>query len=266
MIEVRQVTYSYERSAVLKDVSLELRKGECLSILGPNASGKSTLALVMKGLLVPDAGDCLVDGVSTKEDSMHARLNVGLVFQDPDDQMVAHKVEDDIAFGPMNAGIPDIPQRVSDALASTGIENLRGREIASLSGGQRQLVAIAGALAMRPAYMILDEPTSFLDAAGTRLVIEAIRSMRDESKGVAIVTHDPRVASIADRCALLKDGQATRQGSPDEIFEDDSDDNIAMPELGRLYSRLRRNRAPIGHPALDARSAVEAVCRLRQKD
>ena len=166
MIELRHVCLSFGRVPALKDVSLEVRAGEHIVIMGPAASGKSTLAKVMDGLLLPDAGDCLVDGISTRDDPMHARRLVGLVFQEPEDQAVARRVEDDIAFGPRNLGVDDVGERVAEAMRLAGIEGLAGRNIHSLSGGQKQLVAIAGVLAMRPAYLVLDEPTSMLDSAG----------------------------------------------------------------------------------------------------
>ncbi len=129
-------------------------------------AGKSTLAKVMDGLLLPDSGECLVNGVSTRDDPMHARRLVGLVFQEPEDQAVARRVEDDIAFGPRNLGVDDVGERVAEAMRLAGIEGLAGRNIHSLSGGQKQLVAIAGVLAMRPAYLVMDEPTAMLDCHG----------------------------------------------------------------------------------------------------
>ncbi len=207
MIEVRHVCLSFGRVPVLKDVSLEVRAGEHIVLMGPAASGKSTLAKVMDGLLLPDAGDCLVDGISTRDDPMHARRLVGLVFQEPEDQAVARRVEDDIAFGPRNLGVGDVGERVAEALRLAGIEGLAGRNIRSLSGGQKQLVAIAGVLAMRPAYLVLDEPTSMLDSAGTRMVSETIAALKKEGRGVVVITQDPAMAVAADRLIVLSAGK-----------------------------------------------------------
>ncbi len=261
MIEVRHAWLSYDGKTVLRDVSLEVRPGEIVAVMGPNGSGKSTLAKILDGLIIPEKGECLVDRVSTQNDPYFARLRVGLVFQDPDDQAVSRRVEDDIAFGPLNLEASDIDARVSMAMDSVGIRYLAGRDIQTLSGGQKQLVAIAGVLAMNPAYVVMDEPTSFLDQDGTCAVREAVVTMRKAGKGVLIITHDPAVAAVADRILVLKEGQIGqfRAASP-------SSDDIEPPELVRFWNRLKELGMTTDRMDLDAERAMETLCRLRWKE
>jgi energy-coupling factor transporter ATP-binding protein EcfA2 len=261
MIEVRHVCLSYGRVLALKDISLEVRAGEHVAIMGPAASGKSTLAKVMDGLLLPDTGECLVDGVSTRDDPMHARRLVGLVFQEPEDQTVARRVEDDIAFGPLNLAADDVGERVAEALRLAGIEGLAGRNIHSLSGGQKQLVAIAGVLAMRPAYLVLDEPTSLLDAAGTRMVTETIALQKKEGRGIVVITQDPAMAVAADRLVVMSAGSIVVQGSPREVFSGCREDLIELPEMARLFVALRKKGVATERLWLSSREALEDLCR-----
>ena len=260
MIELRRVSLSYGGTEVLKDVSMELRPGEIVALMGPNASGKSTLAKVLDGLLIPRSGECIVDGVSTRDDPGHARLRTGLVFQDPDDQAVSRRVSDDLAFGPLNIEAPDIDRRVADALKLAGIEHLAARDFYTLSGGQKQLVAIAGVLAMRPAYLVLDEPTAMLDQDGTRMVREAITAARNAGKGILLITHDPAIAAIADRLLVLKDGRIISQ---DAIITDTT--GIELPQLARFWNRLKEKGLTIGQPDMSVEGTAEALCRLKPK-
>lgn len=260
MIEIRHASYTYEGSDVFRDLSFELRPGEIVALMGPNASGKSTLAKILNGLLIPEGGECIVDGVSTQSDPFHARLRVGLVFQDPDDQAVSRRVEDDIAFGPLNLEAPDIDTRVAQAMHTVGIEHLAGRDIQTLSGGQKQLVAIAGVLAMNPAYVVMDEPTSFLDQDGARAVLEAVATMGKAGKGVLIITHDPTVAATADRILVLRAGQISLFGAADLNRED-----TELPELARFWKRLAELGVTVDRMDLDVERAMEALCRLRWK-
>lgn len=260
MIELRHVSYSFDGKAALTDVSLELRPGECVAVVGPNASGKSTLAKVLDGLLLPQGGECIVDGVSTHADPLRARLRVGLVFQDPDDQAVSRRVDDDVAFGPLNLGMPDVDARVGAALEAVGIGHLSGRDIRTLSGGQKQLVAIAGVLAMSPAYVVLDEPTALLDQEGTGAVLKAVAALKAAGKGLLIVTHDPVVARVADRILLLKAGQLTALGA-----DAGASDGLEPPELARLWNRLKELGIVPVRADLSVDGAAEVLCRLRQK-
>lgn len=261
MIEVRHICLSFGRVPALKDVSLKVRAGEHIAIMGPAASGKSTLAKVMDGLLLPDAGDCLVEGISSRDDRMHARRLVGLVFQEQEDQAVARRVEDDIAFGPSNLGAEDVGERVAEALRLAGIKGLAGRNIHSLSGGQKQLVAIAGVLAMRPAYLVLDEPTSMLDSPGTQMIMETIAVLKKEGRGIVVITQDPAVAAVADRLVVLSSGSIAAQGPPREVFSHCPDGLIELPEMARLSIALREKGVAAGRIWLNAREALEDLCR-----
>lgn len=261
MIELQHVCLSFDRVPALKDVSLEARAGEHLAIMGPAASGKSTLAKVMNGLLLPDGGDCLVDGISTRDDRMHAHRLVGLVFQEPEDQAVARRVEDDIAFGPRNLGVDDAGERVAEALRLTGIEGLAGRNIHSLSGGQKQLVAIAGVLALRPAYLAMDEPTSLLDSAGTKMIMDTIATLKKEGRGIVVITQDPAVAAVADRIVVMSAGCIVTQGPPREVFAHCPEGLVELPEMARLYVALNKKGVGRGRLWLDSREALEELCR-----
>lgn len=258
MIKLTDVCFSYGSIAVLRGVSFELKPGECVSVSGLNGSGKSTLAMLLNGLLLPDRGECVIDGLSTGADPFAARRKVGLVFQDPDDQTVARRVFDDIAFGPVNLGVSDVDDRVSGAMNVIGIEAIAGNDIHTLSGGQKQLVAIAGILAMRPEYVVLDEPTSMLDDEGSAMVREAIAAIIAQGKGVLLISHDPSLHSLADRLLLLKDGMIK---STDEVPAGD----LELSELDRLWGRLKYHGISREGPEQSIDATLEALCRLRQK-
>ncbi len=261
MIEVRHVSLSYGNVPALKDVSLSVKAGELVAVVGPGASGKSTLAKVMDSLLLPDSGECLVDGVSTRDDPMRARRLVGLVLQEPDDQAVARRVEDDLAFGPRNIGAEDVKERVAEALRQTGIECLRGRDFSSLSGGQKQLAAIAGILAMRPAYMVMDEPTSLLDSDGKGMVMSAIVAQKHEGKGIVVITQDSSVAVCADRVVVMSEGSIVVQGAPADVFTPAVGEMIGLPEMARLSIRLKEKGFIINRPWLTLDEAAGELCR-----
>jgi len=256
MIEVKHVFFSYGAAAVLSDVSLELRPGEIVALQGPSGSGKSTLATVLDGLIIPQHGDCIVDGVSTRSDPFFARRRVGLVFQDPDDQIVSRLVDDDVAFGPLNLEAADVDARVSCALEEAGIGHLAGRDTRTLSGGQKQLVAIAGVLAMRPAYVVFDEPTALLDQDGTDAVVKALGVLRKAGKGILLITHDPAVASMADRALVLQEGKISPARAADDV---------ELPELARLWKRLKEQGVYCEGPEPGIEGTLEALCRLRPK-
>ncbi|WP_174590400.1 energy-coupling factor ABC transporter ATP-binding protein [Methanocella conradii] len=246
MIELRNVSYSYGGLKALDRVSLAINRGERVALVGPNASGKSTLARIMNALLLPCEGECIVDGVDTKADPMHARKAVGMVFQDPDSQIVARRVVDDVAFGPRNLGLPEkeVQRRVFEALKAVGLEP--DGEAQRLSGGQKQLLAIAGVLAMRPSYVILDEPTTFLDCRGSRLVEDAISGLK--GLGVVVITHDMEEAARADRLVALSGGRVVADSTPERFFSDDA--QLAMAGVEPPYSfRLRKASipAPMAH-------------------
>ncbi len=224
MIELKDVTYAYKGRRALDRVSLVINRGEHVAIIGPNASGKTTLAMAMDALLVPHGGDCIVDGVNTKDDAMHARRAVGLVFQDPESQAVARHVRDDVAFGPVNLGLSpgEVGARVEQALDAVGMKGYADREVSSLSGGQKQLLAIAGVLAMGPSYVVMDEPTALLDGRGRRIVARAIGDLKRSGIGIVVITHDMAEALHADRIVALEGGRVVADMEPRAIFSDEA--------------------------------------------
>ena len=215
-----------------------------VSVIGPNASGKSTLARLINGLILPDEGDCIVDGMSTKEDVYTARRAVGMVFQDPDDQLVSRRVVDDVMFGPLNLGLSsdEAMARAIGSLQSLGIGSLSERATHSLSGGQKQLVAIAGVLAMRPGHILLDEPTAFLDGDGIEAVRGAMLTLKKNGMGMILVTHDMEEAMLADRTIILNEGRIVIDSPTETVFSDEArllQTGIEMPFRLKLSKALK---------------------------
>ena len=224
-IEVKNVKFRYPQTKkdALGGIELSIEKGEYVSVIGHNGSGKSTLARLMNGLLLPTEGEVLVDGFSTadKQKLFEIRKRVGVVFQNPDNQLVASIVEDDVAFGPENIGVPrkEIGERIDFALKAVGMEEYRKSTPSRLSGGQKQRVAIAGVLAIRPEMLILDESTAMLDPRGRKEVTEVVERLnRENGMTVLTITHYMDEVCRADRVIVLSDGQIVMQGTPEEIF------------------------------------------------
>ena len=212
-----------ERTRVLDGVSLDVRRGEFLAVLGHNGSGKSTLAKHMNAILVPTSGTVTVDGLDTADDGklFDIRRRVGMVFQNPDNQMVATIVEEDVAFAPENLGVPrdEIRRRVDEALEIVGMSAFKRHAPHMLSGGQKQRVAIAGALAMRPELLVMDEPTAMLDPSGRAEVIETVKKLnRENGMTVVLITHYMDEAVRADRVIILDSGRIALEGTPKEVF------------------------------------------------
>ena len=223
MIKIDNVSFEYsEGKPVLKNVSLEVKKGEFLVILGHNGSGKSTLARHMNALLLPNEGDVIVSNMNTKDESLvnKIRQRVGMVFQNPDNQIVAAIVEEDVAFAPENLGVPsdEIRCRVDWALGVVGLSEYARHAPHLLSGGQKQKVAIAGVLAMKPAYLVLDEPTAMLDPKGRREVMATLQELNREGITIVLITHNMEEAVYADRVAVMKKGEILMLGTPREVF------------------------------------------------
>lgn len=224
-IEVKNVKFRYPQTKkdALGGIELSIEKGEYVSVIGHNGSGKSTLARLMNGLLLPTEGEVLVNGFSTadKQKLFEIRKRVGVVFQNPDNQLVASIVEDDVAFGPENIGVPrkEIGERIDFALKAVGMEEYRKSTPSRLSGGQKQRVAIAGVLAIRPEMLILDESTAMLDPRGRKEVTEVMERLnRENGMTVLTITHYMDEVCRADRVIVLSDGQIVMQGTPEEIF------------------------------------------------
>ncbi|MBY6038432.1 energy-coupling factor ABC transporter ATP-binding protein [Fictibacillus nanhaiensis] len=226
IISVKDVTFYYpgEESATLKNVSLDVYKGEWLSIVGHNGSGKSTLAKLLNGLLFPNEGTVNVADFTTanQEDIWEIRRQVGMVFQNPDNQFVGTSVQDDIAFGLENFGVPrtEMVKRIHESIERVGMQAYLNQEPHHLSGGQKQRVAIAGILAQKPSVIVLDEATSMLDPIGRVEVIETVREL-NEKEGITVIsiTHDLEEALSADRVVVMKMGEKAAEGKPDDIFQ-----------------------------------------------
>ncbi|WP_440006872.1 energy-coupling factor ABC transporter ATP-binding protein [Halomicrococcus sp. SG-WS-1] len=232
MIETRNLTARFGETVALDDVSLTISDGEFVVLAGPNGSGKTTLVRHFNGLLAPDTGDVLVDGTPVDDDLVAARTRVGMVFQNPRDSFVAATVGADVAFGPENLGLDrdEIERRVADALAAVGMTGRREERIDALSGGERERVAIAGALAMEPAHLVLDEPFTGLDAPARESVLERLASLHDEGTSLVVVTHDLRdVVRLADRVVALRDGAVAVDGAPADVRDDLPDLGVAVP-------------------------------------
>ena len=224
VVKLSHIDFRYYGSEVhsLTDVSLEIKEGEWVAIIGPNGSGKSTLAKIMNGLLVPAAGQVTIKDLTIDEETVwEARRSVGMVFQNPDNQFVGSTVEDDVAFGLENNGVPrqEMISRIEEALAEVRMSEFKGKEPARLSGGQKQRVALASILALRPDIIILDEATSMLDPNGRQEVIAAIRKIKERFNLTVIsITHDLDEASLADRILMMQGGRLVQDKKPEEIF------------------------------------------------
>ena len=224
VVKLSHIDFRYYGSEVnsLTDVSLEIKEGEWVAIIGPNGSGKSTLAKIMNGLLVPAAGQLTIKDLTIDEETVwEARRSVGMVFQNPDNQFVGSTVEDDVAFGLENNGVPrqEMITRIEEALAEVRMSEFKDKEPARLSGGQKQRVALASILALRPDIIILDEATSMLDPNGRQEVIAAIRKIKDRFNLTVIsITHDLDEASLADRILMMQGGRLVQDKKPEEIF------------------------------------------------
>ena len=225
IIETKYLTFSYSEgtTAALDDVNIQIREGEFTAILGHNGSGKSTLAKHFNGILLPSGGKVYVGGLDTAEDSQlfDIRKTAGMVFQNPDNQIVATVVEEDVAFACENLGLPwaELRKRVDDALAAVGMTEFAAHAPHLLSGGQKQRIAIAGVLAMQPRVIIMDEPTAMLDPAGRADVMETIKELnRQKGMTVVLITHHMDEAAQADRVIVMKQGQVALDGTPQEVF------------------------------------------------
>ena len=227
LINVDNITFEYENDdnsvGVLKDFSVEFKKGQFTAVLGHNGSGKSTLAKLLNGLLLPLSGKVLVDGIDTADDehAIDVKRTVGMVFQNPDNQLVATVVDEDVAFGLENLGIPhdEMIKRVNTALEAVGMLDFKAKAPHNLSGGQKQRVAIAGIIAMEPKCIVFDEPTAMLDPRGRKEVIEVILKLcREKNITVILITHYMNEAALADRAIVMDKGKIVEQGSHDELL------------------------------------------------
>ncbi|CAD0145315.1 energy-coupling factor ABC transporter ATP-binding protein [Streptococcus thermophilus] len=249
MIEIKNLKFKYNQdqtSYTLNDVSFHVKHGEWLSIVGHNGSGKSTTARLIGGLLVADSGQIIVDGQELTEETVwDIRDKIGMVFQNPDNQFVGATVEDDVAFGLENKGLPykEMVSRVQEALSFVGMMDFKDREPARLSGGQKQRVAIAGIIAMRPSILILDEATSMLDPEGRQELIQSIKAIRQQyGMTVLSITHDLDEVAMSNRVLVLKQGKVESISSPRELFSRGSelvDLGLDIPFSALLTQKLK---------------------------
>lgn len=250
VVDVKNLSFRYKESQEyydVKDITFHVKRGEWISIVGHNGSGKSTTVRLIDGLLEAESGEIVIDGQRlTEENVWNIRRQIGMVFQNPDNQFVGATVEDDVAFGLENQGLSrqEMKKRVEEALALVGMLDFKKREPARLSGGQKQRVAIAGVVALRPAILILDEATSMLDPEGRRELIETVKGIRkDYDMTVISITHDLEEVAMSDRVLIMKKGEIESTNSPRDLFSRNDLDQIGLddPFANQLKHSLSQN-------------------------
>ncbi len=280
MIEIKNITYRYDAETAsegpspsapaVDGLSLTINDGETVCIVGHNGSGKSTVAKHINGLLLPTEGDVIVDGMNTRDESslLEIRKRVGMVFQNPDNQIVTTVVEEDVGFGPENLGVPSeaIWERVDEALELVGMTEYRKSAPHMLSGGQKQRIAIAGMLAMHPKMLVLDEATAMLDPAGRKEVLSIVRRLNKErGMTVVMITQYMEEASECDRIAVMSGGKLFMQGTPSEVFargDELRSIGLDVPAAVRVCERLRAGGLDIPRLPVTVEEAAETICRL----
>lgn len=274
IIEIKDLVFEYRREEdgnhvqALKGVSLNIEKGSFTAIIGHNGSGKSTLAKNMNALLLPSGGKVYVKGLDTSNDSKlwHIRQAAGMVFQNPDNQLVSAIVEDDIAFGPENLGIDpeEIRRRVTESLTAVEMNEYRKKAPHLLSGGQKQRIAIAGVIAMRPECIILDEPTAMLDPHGRNEVMETILKLnKEENITIVHITHFMEEAAMADRVIVVEQGKVEMDGTPKEVFtqvEKLREIGLEVPMVTELACRLKKKGIDIPMDIITTEEMVKYLC------
>lgn len=274
-IEVKDLVYTYSKEQgddnlcpAIDHVSIEIKRGEYIAIAGSNGSGKSTFARCLNGLLLPTEGEILVDGMDTNDDDLiwDIRKKIGMVFQNPDNQIVSSMVEDEVAFGPENIGIenPELRKRVDNALKSVGMYEYRNREAHKLSGGQKQRIAIAGAVAMRPDCIVFDEPTAMLDPKGRNQVMKVIRELNDQGITIILITHFMEEVAEADRVLVMKSGKLLADSVPEDVFADTNlieSAGLEIPAAVLLRNELIENGINLSHEVINKDDLVDALCR-----
>lgn len=271
IIEVKNVTYEYSDEdntfAAVKNLSLNIERGSFTVILGHNGSGKSTLAKMLNGLNKPTSGDVFVDGLNTKDEKteIEVKRKVGMVFQNPDNQIIASIVEEDVAFGPENLGIEpkEIKKRVDEALKATDMLQFKKSTPHRLSGGQKQRIAIAGIIAMEPECLVLDEPTAMLDPKGRAEIISTLHRLnREKGITVVLITHYMEEAQNADRVIVMNDGKIIADDKPKVIFSDvESLKRVGLdvPQTAELLYNLKKNGFNVDTHAISIKEAAEQI-------
>lgn len=280
MIKIDNISYNYAQQddvgvkeneiSALNNVSLNIQQGEFVAILGHNGSGKSTLAKMINGLLIPTKGNVFFEGMSTSNEKniISIRQNCGMVFQNPDNQIIASIVEEDVAFGPENLNIPteEIKARVEESLKKVGMYEFRNFSPNKLSGGQKQRVAIAGVLAMKPKCIILDEPTAMLDPRGRKEVIDTILKLnKEDGVTIILITHYMSEAMLADRILIMNNGSVVIEGSPNEVFDYSQEIEslgLELPIIMQLAGELKNEGIDIDI-VFDEDELIESILRLK---
>lgn len=269
-VQFEYLSFEGEEIAALNGVTLDIQKGEFVAVIGHNGSGKSTLAKHLNALLRPSSGVVWIKGMDTRDEDKlwEIRQTAGMVFQNPDNQLVATVVEEDVAFGPENLGLPpeEIQRRVAEALKAVGMQEYAQAAPHYLSGGQKQRVAIAGILAMKPEIIVLDEPTAMLDPVGRREVMETVKYL-NKHEGITVVhiTHYMEEAVDADRVIVMEQGKIVLQGTPRQVFsqvEVLKEIGLDVPQVTELAYRLRAEGLDVPLDVLKVEEMVDAICRL----
>lgn len=273
LFDIRHVSHTFETEEgktfdALKDVTAQIKKGEFTAIIGTNGSGKSTLARHLNALLIPTEGELIVEGMRTSDAGRvwDIRQKVGMVFQNPDNQLVAAVVEEDVAFGPENLGVPpeEIRERVDFALGKVGMTSYREQAPSMLSGGQKQRVAIAGVLAMKPDCIVLDEPTAMLDPKGRKEVMDTIHELnKKEGITIVLITHFMEEAVTADHILVIDRGVLKMEGTPREIFSQAdkvTEIGLDVPVPADLARRLRKKGMAVSEKCMTDEELGEALC------
>jgi len=284
IIETKELEFDYvtrdeeakvtEVDRAIDGVSLQIEAGSFVAILGHNGSGKSTLAKTLNGILLPSGGTVLISGMDTADDAnlLNIRREVGMVFQNPDNQIIANLVEDDVGFGPENLGVPteEIWQRVDAALKAVGMTAFRLKSPNHLSGGQKQRVAIAGVMAMHPKCIVLDEPTAMLDPNGRKEVIRTVTELnRSEGVTVVLITHYMEEVIGADRLIVMDDGKVIMDGTPREVFarvEELKRLRLDVPQATELAYELKQRGVSLPDSVLTMEELAEAILPLRKEN
>ncbi len=277
IVEFHNVTFCYDADEgeqqpepAIRDFTFNVKKGEFVAVLGHNGSGKSTVAKLSNSILIPNEGKVLVKGMDTVDEdlSYEIRKTVGVVFQNPDNQIVASIVEEDVAFGPENLGLPreEIRKRVDDSLKAVGMYEYRHHEPHKLSGGQKQRVAIAGIIAMRPECIFLDEPTAMLDPKGRKEVMDTIIKLNKEyGMSVVFITHFMEEAVLADRVAVIDNSRLLLEGTPKEVFKQEDllrSVGLDIPQITNLAREMKKSGVKVDDSVLTLNEFVENITAL----
>ena len=277
IVEFHNVTFCYDADEgeqqpepAIRDFTFNVKKGEFVAVLGHNGSGKSTVAKLSNSILIPNEGKVLVKGMDTADEdlSYEIRKTVGVVFQNPDNQIVASIVEEDVAFGPENLGLPreEIRKRVDDSLKAVGMYEYRHHEPHKLSGGQKQRVAIAGIIAMRPECIFLDEPTAMLDPKGRKEVMDTVIKLNKEyGMSVVFITHFMEEAVLADRVAVIDNSRLLLEGTPKEVFKQEDllrSVGLDIPQITNLAREMKKSGVKVDDSVLTLNEFVENITSL----